>query len=88
MATTNAQRDPKEYAVIVNGRERVIATKEVSFAEVLGLAFDPVPHGPNWVFTVTFRKGEGNRPEGSLTAGSYVKVKEGMVFNVTATDKS
>jgi Multiubiquitin len=40
------------------------------------------------MFTVTYRRGEGNKPEGTLVEGETVKVKEGMIFNVTATDKS
>lgn len=78
----------KEYSVIVNGRARAVSSKELSFGEVLALAFSPVPAGPSWVFTVTFRRGQGNKPEGTLTSGASAKVKEGMVFNVTATDKS
>ena len=78
----------KEYSVIINGRARTIAARDVTFEELLALAFTPLPSGPNWVFTVPFRRGHGDKPEGSLSSGSTVKVKEGMVFNVTATDKS
>lgn len=78
----------KHYDVIVNGRPKVITNDQVSFAQLLPLAFDPVPSGSNWVFTITFRRGAGHKPEGTLTTGQSVKVKEGMIFNVTATDKS
>ena len=78
----------KQYTIIVNGRQKVVTKKELTFAEIIALAFDPIPTGPNIVFTVTYRRGEGNKPEGSLTEGEAVKVKEGMIFNVTATDKS
>jgi hypothetical protein len=52
------------------------------------LAFNPVPTGPNIVFTVTFRKGPLENPEGTLTPGETVEIKDGMIFDVTATDKS
>jgi hypothetical protein len=39
-------------------------------------------------FTITYRRGQGNKPEGTLDDGDTVKLKEGMIFNVTATDKS
>jgi hypothetical protein len=78
----------KQYTIVVNGRQKVVTKKELSFGEVAALAFDPPPTGPNFVFTVTYRRGEGNKPEGSLIEGETVKVKEGMIFNVTATDKS
>lgn len=78
----------KEITIIVNGRKREVAKRELSFAEVVALAFDPVPTGENIVFTVTYRRGEGHKPEGTLVEGDTVKIKEGMIFNVTATDKS
>jgi len=78
----------KEYTIIVNGRAKVVTQKELSFTEVVALAFDNPPQGPNIVITVTYRRGEGNKPEGSLVEGETVKIKEGMIFNVAATDKS
>ena len=78
----------KEFEIIVNGRQVTVSDKDLTFEEVLALAFDPVPSGPNFVFTVTFRRGHGNKPEGTLRVGETVKVKEGMIFDVTATDKS
>jgi hypothetical protein len=78
----------KNITIIVNGRQKVVSAKELSFAQVVALAFDTPPTGQNIVFTVTYRKGEGNKPEGTMVEGDEVKVKDGMVFNVTATDKS
>jgi len=78
----------KEYTIIVNGREKIVTTKELSFTEIVALAFDNPPQGENIVITVTYRRGEGNKPEGILLEGETVKIKEGMIFNVTATDKS
>lgn len=74
--------------IIVNARQKEVTQKELSFAQVIALAYDNPPTGPNIIFTVTYRRGEGNKPEGSLVEGETVKVKEGMIFNVTATDKS
>ncbi len=78
----------KEFTIIVNGREKVVTARELSFAEIVALAFDNPPTGPFIVFTVTFRRGHGNKPEGTLVEGETVKIKDGMIFNVTATDKS
>lgn len=77
-----------EITIIVNGRRKVVKKDRLTFAEVLALAFDPVPQGENWVFTVTYTKGPKQNPKGTLTAGQKVKVDDGMIFNVTATDKS
>ncbi|MBD2432405.1 MULTISPECIES: multiubiquitin domain-containing protein [Fischerella] len=78
----------KDFTIIVNARQKVVTAKHLSFTEIVALAFDNLPTGPNIVFTVTYRKGEGNKPEGTLVEGETVKIKDGMIFNVTATDKS
>lgn len=79
---------PKEFTIIVNARKKVVATKELSFDQVIQLAFNPLPTGPNILFTVTYGRGPKANPEGSLLAGGIVKIKDGMVFSVTVTDKS
>jgi len=78
----------KEFTIIVNGRQKIVAERELSFAEIVALAFDNPPTGENVFFTITYRKGEGNKPEGTIVDGENVKIKNGMIFNVTATDKS
>jgi Multiubiquitin len=82
------QGHDKVVMIIVNARPKEVTAKELSFAEIVALAFDSPPIGENIVFTVTYRKGEGNKPEGTLVEGETVKIKDGMIFNVTATDKS
>ncbi|GIL23949.1 MAG: hypothetical protein BroJett042_24620 [Bacteroidota bacterium] len=78
----------KVHNIIVNGREKEFEGKEISFEQVIVLAFGAVSPNPNISYTVTYKRGVGNKPEGSLVAGQSVKVKEGMIFNATATDKS
>ncbi|HZT17061.1 MAG TPA: multiubiquitin domain-containing protein [Gaiellaceae bacterium] len=76
------------YTIVVNGQQKTVEAGELSFDQVVALAFDPVPTGPNVMFTITYRRGHGDKPEGTLTEGQSVKVKDGMIFDVTATDKS
>jgi len=79
----------KSIAIIVNGREKIVTDDELTFSQVVHLAFDNPPYGANTLFTITYRKGGNeNRPEGHLVDGGTVKVKKGTIFNVTATDKS
>lgn len=85
-AKSEGQGQTKEFTIIVNGRAKVVAEKELSFAQIVALA--SLPTGPNFVFTVTYRRGEGKKPEGTLVEGGTVRIKDGMIFNVTATDKS
>ena len=78
----------KSIEIIVNGRKKDVLSDEVSFEEVVKLAYDPTPSGPDILITVTFRNGAGRPPEGRLFKGESAKVKEGTVFNVRVTDKS
>ena len=78
----------KEVTIIVNGREKTVTNKVLTFDELVSLAFEDPPSGPFICFTITYRRGHGNKPEGSLVEGESVKVKKGMIFNVTFTDKS
>ncbi len=78
----------KEFTIVVNGRQKVVKGKELTYAQIIALAFDNPPTGENVSFTITYRKGEGNKPEGTLVEGETVKTKEGMIFNVTPTNKS
>jgi Multiubiquitin len=78
----------QQVTITVNTKPFEVTKEEISFAEVVDLAFGAVPAGENVAFTVTYRRGQGNKPSGSLVEGATVKVKDGMIFNVTKTDKS
>lgn len=81
--------DDHEATIIINGQKKTVEAKELTFDEIVALAYDGnPPTGDNWVFTVSFRRGQGEKPEGSLVEGETVKVKKSMIFNVTGTDKS
>ena len=80
--------EKKEFKIIVNARPKEAATDELSFNKIVALAFNPVPTGPNLLFTITYRHGPRENPQGNLLEGGTVKLKDGMIFNVTATDKS
>lgn len=78
----------RAISIIVNGRAREVFSSQVSFCDIIKLAFEVPPTGVNTMFTVTFRNGPQSNPEGSMTMGSSVKIQTGMIFNVTATNKS
>ena len=82
-------REDRTVTIIVNGRKKEVPKHdELTFDELVRLAFDNPPQGEFICFTITYRKGHGNKPEGTVPEGGSVKPKEGMIFNVTATDKS
>ncbi len=85
---TKTAKEGKAFEIIVNAQPKQVTGKEATFEEIIALAFSNPPSGANVIFTVTYRRGEGNKPEGSLVAGGTVKLKDGMIFNVTPTDKS
>lgn len=78
----------KDFTIIVNGRQKIVTNKELSFGEVVRLAFPNPPSGPNIMFTITYRNGPRKNPEGTLLEGGTVKIKDGMIFDVTQTNKS
>lgn len=87
--TTDNGKDGKPITIIVNGRVREWSEKEITFDGVIHLAFDNPPYGPDTIFSVTYRKGGNeNRPEGVMVEGDTAKVKDGTIFNVSATNRS
>jgi hypothetical protein len=80
--------DKEKFQIIVNGRKKIVTSDELSFDEVVLLAYNPVPTGQYVEITVIYRNGAGRPPEGRLYPDQNAKIKEGTVFNVTVTDKS
>ncbi len=88
MAKDEKGKPHKEYTIVVNGREKAVIATELGEDDLVALAYENPPTGELICFTITYRRGQGNKPEGTLDDGDTVKLKEGMIFNVTATDKS
>jgi hypothetical protein len=79
----------KEITIIVNLREKKVRPGTITFEQVVELGFDVPPVGADLMFTVSYRRGPAENSEGNMVAGGTpVKLKERMVFNVTATDRS
>jgi hypothetical protein len=78
---------PRDTEIIVNARKRTVKGDEVSFEEIVQLAF-PGAHDPNVAFSMTFRHAASEPHAGELGPGGHVKVKDGTVFNVTKTIRS
>jgi len=78
----------REITIIVRGRPRKVSRCSISFDEVVALGYTPVRTEPFIVYTVSYSRGPKANPEGDLFRGQAVRIKEGMVFCVTETDKS
>lgn len=81
-------RRAKDVTLIVNLEEKSWDKKRISYEEITFLAFGPPPPGIIITYTVEFDNGPRSNPEGSLTPGKSVKVRERMVFSVTETGRS
>ena len=78
----------KVTAIAVNAQKKEVAETKLSFDEVVKLAFPIAPNGQNIMFTIKYRKGPKQNPKGSLLEGQTVRIKNGMIFDVTPTDRS
>ena len=77
----------KDYTILVNTRDKAWIQKEISYEEVIVLAFGSYSDDENVVYTVTFSKGHESHHEGSMVKGDSVKVKNGMIFSVSHSNK-
>ena len=78
----------QHFNIIVNGREKIVTQHELSYIDVVRLAFENPTINENIIYTVTYKRGHDHKSEGTMVDGDTVKVKPGMIFNVTRTDKS
>ncbi|MNU19077.1 hypothetical protein D3C71_72960 [compost metagenome] len=78
----------KEFTIIVNARQHTWNESIISFEQLVVLAFGTYDNNPNKGYTVTYSRGWEPKPEGTMVKGSVVRVKNKMIFDVTATDKS
>ena len=74
--------------IIVNGRPREVNKRCLSFSEIVELAFPGSPSTPDSIYTMVYKNGPESNPQGSLIEGQVVNIKNGMIINVTKTDKS
>ena len=68
--------------ILVNGEEVMTVQDEISFEDVVFLAFDPPP-SKSESFTVTYQAGT---VQGTVEPGSRIPVVEGMVFEVVGAE--
>lgn len=76
------------FEIIINSRPRTVNARTVTFEQIVQLAF-PGEHGPNVVFSMTYRHAASSPHAGELGAGGSVDIKKKRtVFNVTRTVQS
>jgi hypothetical protein len=83
----STQQPLKTYqcTISVNGEKKVTTAKELSYGDVVELAF---PDSPNFAYSVTHSRARGDKPDGILLPGGTVKIKDGTIFNVADTSSA
>lgn len=76
------------FKIIVNGKEKSWSERTITYEQVIKLAFDSYVENDSTIYTVNYIDGPAQNPEGSMVKGSKVIIKNKMIFNVTATNRS
>jgi hypothetical protein len=74
--------------IIVEGTAHEWSKPKISYDEVVTLEVPGYPQHPEITYSVKYTNGPGDKPEGILAKGAFVKVKEGMIFSVSETGQS
>lgn len=76
--------------VIVNGTDKTlpVGVKQLSYAEVVKLAYGNYDSSHNIIYSVVYSNGPIENKKGSLVKGDSVLIQKGMIFNVGCSNKS
>jgi hypothetical protein len=78
----------KVVTIVVAGTAHEWPKEKITYAEVIRLEVPTYDVTLGVTYAVTYKRGQGNKPEGILPPGGSVHVKEGMIFNVSETGQS
>ena len=81
-------QDKKTVTIIVEGTPHEWPKGKITYVEVITLEVPDYAQHPDTTYSVKYRNGHGNKPEGILAPGASVQVSEGMIFNVSETGQS
>jgi hypothetical protein len=75
--------------IVVEGTPYDVPKKDdITYTEVVGLAYPDFQQHPEITYSVTYTRGRNAQPEGILAPGDDVKAKQGMSFRVNRTGQS
>lgn len=89
MSNSHSDQAPgqnKTTMIIINGRQREVTGHKISYSQVVQLAFPDDQASETIEYTVAYANPHGK--DGTLVDGQEEPVKEGMIFNVTKTNRS
>jgi hypothetical protein len=81
--------EKKSVTIYVEGTPHEFPKDEkITYAQVVVWAFPDYSPSDGRTYTVKYKKGDNEKPEGQLINGASVKVKDGMTFSVSRTGQS
>lgn len=83
----SCEREPIQ-CIIVNAKEHNWSRSQISFSEIIQLAYGQSCNNPMTIHTVTYKRGIPSKPEGSLVKGESISIINKIIINVTQTNKS
>lgn len=89
MSNSHADQAPgqnKTSMIVINGRQREVSGQSISYSQVVQIAFPDDQVDEAIEYTVAYANPHGK--DGTLVNGQDVHIKEGMIFNVSKTNRS
>jgi len=77
---------PLSFHIIINARPREVSGEQISYSQVVNLAFPDDPSACQFLYSVHYIG--PHLPDGTLAEGQSVKLENGMKFDVTKTNRS
>lgn len=78
----------RAFNIFVNTVEKEVTKRRLSFDDLVRIEFSTEPTGPNIKITIDYSNGPPSNPKGSLRRAQSVRLRNGMEFDVSATDRS
>lgn len=74
--------------IVVEGTPHSWSKDTISYDEVVTLEVPDYAQHPEITYSVKYKNGQGNKPEGVLAKGESIRVKDRMIFSVSETGQS
>ncbi|MGZ8157621.1 MAG: multiubiquitin domain-containing protein [Methylobacter sp.] len=84
--TAQTHDKPLSFHIIINARPREVSGEQISYSQVVNLAFPDDPSASQFLYSVHYIG--PHLPDGTLAEGQSVKLENGMKFDVTKTNRS
>ena len=78
----------KTVTIVVEGTPHEWPEEYITYAQVVTLEVPDYAQHPEITYAVKYKEGPRDKPDGVLSPGASVKVREGMIFSVSDTGQS